>query len=68
MKNFIKALNQGSPSFKFLQSKFPAVSEAKLGVGVFNGPQIHELMRDTTFGEVLTEAKKSMEIFLKCFH
>ena len=29
----------------------------KLGAGVFDGPQIHELMRDTTFDEVLTEAE-----------
>ena len=58
MKNFVKALNKGNPSFKFLQSKFPAVSDAKLGAGVFNGPQIRELIRDTTFDKVLTEAEK----------
>ena len=56
MKNFVKALNRVNPSFKFLQSKFPAVSDAKIGAGVFNGPQIRELRRDTAFDEVLTEA------------
>ena len=58
MKNFVKALNRVNPSFKFLQSKFPAVSDAKIGAGVFNGPQIRELRRDTAFDEVLTEAEK----------
>ena len=38
MKNFVKALNKGNPSFKFFQSKVPAVSDAQLGAGVFNGP------------------------------
>ena len=64
MKNFVKALNKGNPFFKFLESKFPVVSDVQLGAGVLNGPQIRELMRETTFDEVSTEAKKkSMAIF-----
>ena len=64
MENFVKDLNKDNLSFKFLQSKFPAVSDAKLGAGVFNGPQIRELIKDTTFDEVLTEAeKKAWESF-----
>ena len=58
MKNYVKDLNKNNPSFKFLLSKFPAVSDAKLGAGVFNGSQIRELMRDSTFDEVLTEVEK----------
>ena len=54
MKNFVKDVNKDNPSLRFLQFKFPAVSDTKLGAGVFNGPQIPELMRDTTFDEVLT--------------
>ena len=34
------------------------MSDAKLGANVFNGPQIRESMRDTTFDEVLTETEK----------
>ena len=68
MKNFVKVFNKGNPLFKFLQSKFPVVSDAKLGAGVFNGPQIRELMRDTTFDEVLTEAeKRAWESFKNVF-
>ena len=58
MKIFVKALNKDNLFFKFLQSKFPAVSDAKHGAGVFNGPQLRKLIRDTTFDEVLTEAEK----------
>ena len=58
MKNFVKALNKDNPSFKFLRSKFPAVRDAKLRAGVFNGPQIRKLTKDSTFDEVLTEADK----------
>ena len=68
MKSFVKALNKGNPLFKFLQSKFPAVSDAKLGAGVYNEPQIRELMRDTTFDEVLTEEeKRAWESFKNVF-
>ena len=66
MKNLVKALNKDNPSFKFLRSKFPAVSDAKLGAGVFNGLQIRKLMKDSTFDEVLSEAeKKAWESFKK---
>ena len=58
MKNFVKALNKENRSFKFLQTKFPAVSDAKLRAGVFNGPQIRELMKDSRFDETLNELEK----------
>ena len=62
-KNFVKGLNKSNPSFKF-----PTVSDAKLGAGVFNGPQICESMRDSTFDEVLTEAeKRTRESFKNVF-
>ena len=67
MKNFVEALNKSKSSFKFLQSKFPAVSDAKLGAGVFNGPQIRELTRDSTFDEVLNEAEERTRDLLKIF-
>ena len=34
---------------------------------MFNGPQISELMRDTTFDKVLTEAEKEHGNLLKIF-
>ena len=69
MKNFVTTLNKGNPSFNFLQSKFSAGNDAKLEAGVFNRPQMRELMRDSTFDKVLTKVeKKSMGIFQKRFH
>ena len=54
MKNFVKSLNKGSPFSQFIQAKFSYVRDAKLRVGVFDGPQIRELMKYSTFDEVLT--------------
>ena len=40
IKQFVKALDKEGPAFKFLQSLFPKLSEAKVKAGVFVGPQI----------------------------
>ena len=47
MKNFLKALDRDGPTFKFLEEMFPQLSEAKLRVGIFTGPQIRQLFKDT---------------------
>ena len=49
MKNFFKALSKDNPSFKFLLYKFSALNDAKIGPGVFDGLQIGELMKDSSF-------------------
>ena len=49
MKNFVKALNKEGRAFTFLKHKFPRVSETKLKGGIFDSPQIRELMKDTGF-------------------
>lgn len=49
MKNFVKALNKEGRAFAFLNKKFPRISEAKLKAGIFDGPQIRELMKDPKF-------------------
>ena len=53
MKNFVKALNKNGAAFKYLESKFPRISEGKLKAGIFVGPQIRELMKDMHFEEAL---------------
>ena len=63
MKNFVKALDKDGQSFLFLQTKFPYVSDAKLRTGVFDGPQIRELMKDSSFDEILTGIKKQVSFF-----
>ena len=49
MKNYTKALDKDGTAFKFLRMKFPKISEAKLRAGVFDGPQIRELIKDEDF-------------------
>ena len=59
MKNFVKTLDKDVQSFRFFQTKFPYVSNAKLRAGVFDGPQIHELMKNFSFDEILTGNEKT---------
>ena len=58
-KNFVKALQKNGPSFDYLRSVFPNLSEAKIKEGVFVGPQIKKLLNDSKFSSTLTanEAK-----------
>ncbi len=49
MKNFVKAMDKTDQAFKYLTSKFPRLSNAKIKEGVFIGPQIRELLRDIEF-------------------
>jgi hypothetical protein len=48
-KNFFKALDTDGKAFKYLEKKFPKVSEAKLREGVLVGPQIRQLTEDEGF-------------------
>ena len=54
MKNVTKALDIGGQVILFLKSKFPYKSEAKLKAGIFDGPQIRELIRDRNFDITMT--------------
>ena len=50
MKNFIKTMDQTSDGFKHLKVKLDDVqSDAKLKAGIFDGPQIRDLMKDQDF-------------------
>ncbi|GBL96322.1 hypothetical protein AVEN_238686-1 [Araneus ventricosus] len=44
----------GGSGFQYLRLKFPKVSEAKIKKGIFVGPQIRQLMKDTVFESKLT--------------
>ena len=58
-KQFVKALDKDSPVFKFLQTTFPSLSNAKMKEGVFVGPQIRKLILDEEFDKMLKEDAKS---------
>lgn len=55
-KQYVKALKvRESPAFQYLFQKFPKLSEAKIKEGVFDGPQIRQLMRDQEFSNNMSE-------------
>ena len=53
MKNFVKALHQNGAAIQHLSTVFPGLSAAKLKEGIFVGPQIREVPKDTDFEELL---------------
>lgn len=59
MKNFVKSLDKKGRAFTFLKEKFPRISEAKLEAGIFDGPQIRELLRDAKFVDSLEINEKN---------
>jgi hypothetical protein len=58
MKNFVKAMHQTEPAFRYLAEKFPGISAAKIKKGIFNGPQIRKLFRDELLDHILSSNEK----------
>ena len=52
MKNFVKALHKNGAAFQHLSTVFPSLSAAKLKEGIFVGPQIREVLKDTDFEDL----------------
>jgi len=59
MKQFVKALDKNGDCFQYLGEKFPAVSDAKLKEGIFDGPQIRTLFRDENFITQMNDTEKA---------
>ena len=66
MKNFVKALDTKDREFAFLHQKFQQKSMEKIKAGIFDGPQIRELIKDTSFDDALNPAELSAWLSLKC--
>ena len=58
MKQFVQALNKDSACSKYLYDFFPSLSTEKLKAGIFNGPQIRQLIASSNF----TEHKNDSEL------
>lgn len=58
MKQFVRALPQDGPCFKYLSKKFPFITQDKLKAGIFVGPQIKKLMKDEEFEQTMNEREK----------
>ena len=59
MKNIVKVIDREDSRFAFLQEKFPRISMEKFKAGIFNDPQIRELMKDPMFDEAWSKAELS---------
>jgi len=46
-------MDRNESAFEYLAEKFPRLSETKIKVGVFVGPQIRKLFRDDMFNTLL---------------
>src|SRR6201995_4012794 len=55
MKQFMKALNKEGSCFGYISSKFPGLSTEKLKAGIFDGPQIRQLINDSNFTNSMNE-------------
>ena len=64
MKNFVKALDRDSRGFAFLHQKFQQKSIEKIKAGIFDGPQIRELIKDTSLHDALNPTELSVWLSL----
>ena len=53
MENFVMALHKNGAAFQHLSTVLPGLSAAKLKEGIFVGPQIQEVLKDTDFEKLL---------------
>jgi hypothetical protein len=58
MKDFVKAMDQTGPAFRYLAEKFPGISAAKIKEDVFIGPQIRKLFRNEQYDHNLSGNEK----------
>ncbi|KAK5649680.1 hypothetical protein RI129_000709 [Pyrocoelia pectoralis] len=59
MKQFVKALNRDGLCFGYLIHKFPGISTEKLKAGIFDGPQIRQLIKDPQFTASMNEIESN---------
>ncbi|GBM45611.1 hypothetical protein AVEN_86547-1 [Araneus ventricosus] len=58
MKRIIKSLPKDVECFRYLSSKFPKLSEAKLKERVFTSPDIQKLLSDSLSSETMGDKEK----------
>ena len=57
IKQFTKALDKDGDCFTYLCQAIPRLTREKLKVGIFDGPQIRQLIRDPEFENSMNEVK-----------
>ncbi|KAI6648689.1 hypothetical protein LOD99_7915 [Oopsacas minuta] len=58
-KAVVTSLDKDGPCFKYICRSFPAMSNEKLKTGIFDGPQIRSLIRNTGFVQSMTNLESS---------
>ena len=66
MRQFVTSLGNESNIIPYVKLKFPRKTEAKIKAGIFEGPQIRDLMKDSNFTTVMNETEKSAWLSFKC--
>ncbi|GFX03684.1 uncharacterized protein TNCV_2112561 [Trichonephila clavipes] len=59
MKNFVKSINKDGEALQYLRSKLPRLSGAKIKEGIFVGPQIRKIMKDSASYQILEGKEKA---------
>ena len=71
IKQFTKALDKDGSCFSYLCHVFPGLSIEKLKGGIFDGPQVRQLIRNPEFEKSMTklelEARKALVLVVKNF-
>ena len=65
MKQFVKVLPTEGNCFKYLISAFPGLSIEKIKAGVFDGPQILQLIKDEAFIGTMSELERNAWLAFK---
>ena len=58
IKQFVKALTLDGNVHTYLREKFVKLSDMKIKAGIFDGPQIRDLIKDDKFWEVMNPHEK----------
>ncbi len=59
IKQFVKSLVENGECFKYICSVFPGLTIEKLKAGIFDGPQIRNLLKDSNFMKTMSENEAS---------
>lgn len=59
MENFGKAMDREGSRFAFHQEKFPQISIKKFKAGIYDNPQMRQLMKDPMLDKALSETELS---------
>ena len=65
MKNFVKALDREGRGFASIHQQFQQKSMEKIKAGIFDGPQIRELIKDTSFDDAVNPTELSVWLSLQ---